>query len=74
MWGPLRGYTGRIRVLLLIELRETVGLVDGLVASEDMADRLYLLSTEYLYGDASLENPFVCLYMDLADAYLEVLQ
>ena len=48
--------------------------MDGLVATKYLTNSLYLMATEYLDADLTLEDTFMCQHVDLTDANLEVLK
>ena len=48
--------------------------MDGLVTTKYLTNSLYLMATEYLDADLTLEDTFMCQHVDLTDANLEVLK
>ena len=48
--------------------------MNGLVATKYLTNSLYLMVTEYLDADLTLEDTFMCQHVNLTDADLEVLK
>ena len=48
--------------------------MNGLVATKYLTNSLYLMATEYLDADLTLEDTFMCQHVNLTDADLEVLK